>query len=184
MKRTILTLLIGLLLILINGCQEQPESSLTKLVKVFNQDSTNFKMFYYGKDVELLDLEVTYITTFDEIEFIHTTGYHVVVMNNLDDSLTLELDELIQLKEQLDLYKYSFYYFGSTGIDKFYQSGLINQDRLDSSALSFGYVYESGNFINVIGTWDLTANEISSEYKNLFLELLLDEFKYHIESVS
>ena len=51
---------------------------------------------------------------------------------------------------------------------------------MDPSSLSFGYVKEGENYINVIGTWDTTANEIKNQNDLLFLELFLYEFKYVI----
>jgi len=163
------------------GCTGDIEhNEIEGLINLLNSGTLEFKLYYYGKKENLLDLNLEYINSFEEIIFNDTYKNTFILVNNLDNNLTFEINQLSELKTRIEEYNYSFYYFGNTEIEKFYASGLLLQERLDPSALSFGYVREGDRYLNSIGTWDITANEIAKENDILFLELVLNEIKYQI----
>jgi len=170
--------------ILLYGCERNNVDPIQELVDSFNEDALDFKMFYFGKDVNLLDLEVTNVTSISSIPFNHFNENTFIVINNLDDDYDFQLEDLITLKTDIETYGYAFYYFGNSDFDVFYESGLLKNEVMDPSSLSFGYVREGDRYINVIGTWDITANQISNTNDLLFLELMLNEFKYQINMTS
>lgn len=170
--------------ILLYGCERNNVDPVQELVDSFNEDSLDFKLYYLGKDVNLLDLEVTYVTSISSISFNHLNEYTFIVINNLDGLIDFQLEELITLKTDIETYGYAFYYFGNSDFDVFHESGLLKNEVMDPSSLSFGYVREGDRYINVIGTWDITANQISNTNDLLFLELLLNEFKYQVNITS
>lgn len=181
MYKKIIFGLLFLLIICLCGCDNQiDDNPLKSLIDSFNDDKLDFKLYYYGKRENLSELKVTYISSISEIPFSNTHKNTFIIINNLDGQLFFDTEELLELKENIEKYRYSFYYFGNTEIENFYQSGLLNQEMLDPSALSFGYVREGDRYINSIGTWDVTANQIVKENDLLFLELVLNEFKYQI----
>lgn len=168
-------------LFMLVGCKETDENQDIKdLIKVISDEKLEFKLYYYGKNENVLDLNLHYVHSFEEIVFDDSHKNTFIVINNLDNNLTFDIEKLSALKTQIEEYNYSFYYFGNTEIEKFYASGLLLHERLDPRALSFGYVREGNRYLNSIGTWDITANEIAKENDILFLELVLYEIKYQI----
>jgi len=173
----VLVLIIGVVLF---GCERTEINTLNGLVALFNEDVLDFKLYYIGKQENLLDLEVTYLTSISNIPFNWSHKNTFILINNLDEKLYFELDDLILLKENIETYRYSFYYLGDTHLNLFFESGLLKDEVMDPSSLSFGYVREGDQFLNVIGTWDRTANEIVKTNELILLELILNEFKYQI----
>jgi hypothetical protein len=179
-RKTIISILIILLTFSLFGCGKVEDNSLNKLVESFNNENLDFKLYYIGKNENLLNLNVTYIDHISNIPFNNHKKNQFIVVNNLDGLLSFDLESLIDLKESIETYNYSFYYFGTTHIDLFFQSGLFMNEIMDPSSLSFGYVKDGNKFINVMGTWDQTANEVILINELIFLELLLYEFKFQI----
>ena len=160
------------------GCEKQEVDMTEQLIQSFSQEAPNYQLYYLGKEENLLDLKVNYAEDISDILFTNSDNQTFVVFNNLDNSMSFSIDELKQLKENIERCNYSFYYFGTNHLDMFHESGLLIHSEMDSSSLSFGYVKEGYRYINVMGTWDYTANELVKTNDLLFLILLVNEFKY------
>ena len=181
MKRVMLSTLI-VIVICITGCIKPNENQdLIDLVNSFNNESLDFNMYYYGKSEDMLHLEYNLISSLDELDFTHTTSHNYIIINNLDSNLIFDLETLNQLKEDIETYNYNLYYFGTTELEKFNTAGFFIDEFVEPNTYSFGFIHEGLGMINVLGTWDHTANEISKDNDLLFLELLLLELKYHIQ---
>lgn len=166
------------------GCEKQEVNLTDELLQSFKEETPNYKLYYLGKQENMLDLEVNYINKITEIPFDEAHENMFIVINNLDDCLDFDLSELIQLKENIERYQVAFYYFGLTHLDVFHDSGLLIHEAMDPSSLSFGYVKEGNQFINAMGTWDVEANELVKTNELLFVVLLVSEFTYHFSMVS
>jgi hypothetical protein len=182
-KKIIISLFIIFLLpLLLIGCNRDGKlSDLDRLVESFNSEKLEFKLYYYGKKENLRNLKVTYLANFNDLFNIEISKNTFIVINNLDNELSFDLELIFKLKEKIVENDLAFYYFGNKEIDNFFKSGLFLHENMDSTSLSFGYVKENGHYINVIGSWNFVENEIVKENDKLFLEILLNEFKYLIK---
>ncbi len=178
-RKLIIILIINLILVL-GACTTAISNDLQSLVDSFNSNDLDFQLYYIGKKEEMLNLKVEYLDTIDDIYEEKKAKNTFILVNNIDGRINITFNQLLDLKEKIETNSYQFYYVGLEQLDLFYNAGLFQNEIMDPSSLSFGYVKEGENYINVIGTWDTTANEIKNQNDLLFLELFLYEFKYVI----
>lgn len=146
----------------------------------FNSADLDFQLYYIGKKEEMLDLKVEYLDTIEDIPEMKENKNTFIIINNIDGKISVTFNQLLNLKEKIENNSYQFYYVGLEQLELFHNAGLFQNEIMDPSSLSFGYVKEGESYINVMGTWDTTANEIKNQNELLFLELFLYEFKYTI----
>lgn len=173
-------IIISSLIMLVACSKGDSNNEIKDMIKLFNAEEESFKLYYYGKKENLLNLKVTYVDSLESIIIDEEYKNTFIIINNLDGRLTFEIEELERIKSLVEKHKYSFYYFGTTEINKFVESGLFLQEILDPSAMSFGYVREGNKYLNSIGIWGVADNEFAKNNELLFLQLLLSEFKYRI----
>lgn len=178
--RKLLIISICNLILVLGACTTTVNNNVQSLVDSFNFADLDFQLYYIGKKEEMLNLKVEYLDTIDDIPEVKTNKNTFIIVNNIDEKISVTFNQLLDLKEKIETNSYQFYYVGLEQLKLFYDAGLFQNEVMDPSSLSFGYVKEGENYINVMGTWDTTANKIKNQNELLFLELFLYEFKYVI----
>lgn len=181
LKKTLNVVILSLVMVLAS-CTKPEKTEIEKDIDAINREDSGIRIYYYGKREELSDLNVIYVDSLEEIIFEKKYLYTYIVINNLDNLLTFDIEELIELQNKVVNNHYAFYYYGNKPFDQFYESGFIDEKHYieRDNITGFGYIPINETYINHNGIY--TDDDVANSEKNesLFLERLIFIIKFVI----
>ena len=170
---TVIIMIIGLF-VLGSGDSEFQES-IEKDISIVTQ---NYKteIILYVEDIEFD--EACYVRKIDKISKENLTSdesyvYTVFVINDLNNSVTLNEEDLKIIYDISYNDKIDFFYFGKNYANAIKEAGVFSQTLLENE-LSLGVIYERGIRTEVLGTWDDYMHKAYlEENRGLLAEIIL-----------